>query len=91
MADKLKDIPNAYTQNYTIMQLVVETFEQHNEPTNQDSLKFPRLLSQRIRKRYCKTLRTSVINSPMIPPSLHLQNINPSPHPVYILFHLLSF
>ena len=41
---------------------------QLNEPTNQ----IPKLLSQRIRKRYNKTLGTSVLNSPMSPPSLIL-------------------
>ena len=41
-----------------------------NELTNQNSNKSPKLLSQRIRKRYNKTLRTSVINIPMSPPSL---------------------
>ena len=34
--------------------------------------KSPKLLSQRIRKRYYKTYGTSVINSPMSPPSLHI-------------------
>ena len=37
-----------------------------NEPTNQNS---PQLLSRLIRKRYYKTLGTSLINSPMSPPS----------------------
>ena len=67
MVGKLVQIPNYDTQNYSLcrLQLVVDT--QLNVPTNQKS---PKLLSQRIRKRYCKTLRTSVINSPMSPPSL---------------------
>ena len=43
---------------------------QLNESTYQNSLKSPKLLSQRIRKRYYKTLGTGVINSPMTPPSL---------------------
>ncbi len=37
---------------------------QHNEPINQSS---PKLLNQRIRKCYYKTLGTSVINSPLFP------------------------
>ena len=39
-----------------------------NESTNQNSLKVPKVLSQRISKRYYKTFGTSVINSPMLPP-----------------------
>ena len=44
---------------------------QRNKPTNQIQYKSPKLLSQRIWKRYFKTLRTRVINSPLSPPSLH--------------------
>ena len=39
---------------------------------NKIQLESLKLLSQRIRKRYYKNLRTSVINSPMAPPSLVL-------------------
>ena len=55
-------ILNDNTQNYPFcrLKLVVETFEQLNELTNQNSLKFPKLLRQRIRKRYIKTFGTSV-------------------------------
>ena len=35
---------------------------QHNKPTNQNSLTSQKLLSQRMKKRYCKTLGTDVIN-----------------------------
>ena len=38
-----------------------------NEPTNQDSVKLQKLLSQRIRKRVYKTLGTSLINSLLSP------------------------
>ena len=41
---------------------------QLNEANNHNSTKFPKLLNQRIRKRYHKTIWTSVINS--IVPSL---------------------
>ena len=61
MADKLIYIPYDDTQNYTFcrLKLVIETFEHElKERTNQNSLK---LLSQRLRKRYHKTLGTSVI------------------------------
>ena len=34
-----------------------------NDPTNQNSLKSPKLINQQIRKRYYKTLGTSIINS----------------------------
>ena len=40
---------------------------QLNDTTNQNSLQSPKLLNQQIRKRYYKTLGTSVINSPMFP------------------------
>ena len=43
---------------------------QLNEQTNKNSIKSPKLLSQRIRKRFYRTLRTSVIINPMSPPSL---------------------
>ena len=44
---------------------------QLNEPTQiKIQWKSPKLLSQQLRKRFCKTLGTSVINSPMSPPSL---------------------
>ena len=36
---------------------------QINEPTNQNSIRFPKFLSQRIRKRYYYTLETSVITA----------------------------
>ena len=63
MADKILYIPNDDTQNEPVfrLQLVFETClpTELNEPTNQNQLKNPRLLSQRIRKLYYKTLGTS--------------------------------
>ena len=41
-----------------------------NEPTNQNSIKVPKLVSQRIRNRYQKTLGTSVINGSTFRPFL---------------------
>ena len=43
---------------------------QLNNPTNQNSIKFPKCVKQRLRKRYYITFGTSVINSPVSPPSL---------------------
>ena len=48
---------------------------QTTEPTNQNSLKFPKLLIQQIRKCYYETLETSVINNPMSPTSLDTGDI----------------
>ena len=48
-------LPSNDTQNdpFIWLHLVVETFgHSTNEPTNQNSLKFPKLFSQRIRKQY---------------------------------------
>ena len=72
MTDKLMYIPNDDTQNYHFceLQFVVKTFERS---TNQNSPKSSKLLSQRIRKRYCKTLGTSVINIPLYPLSKFLK------------------
>ena len=61
-------ILNDDTLNYPFsrLKLVVETFEystQLYEPTIQNSLNSQKLLSQRIRKCYSKTLGTSVTNS----------------------------
>ena len=44
---------------------------QLDKQTNQNS-KSPKLLIQRIRKHHYETLGTSVINSPLSPPSLEL-------------------
>ena len=62
-------IPNDDAQNNPCcsVKLVVEIFEL-KKPTNQNSLKSPKLLSQRTRKCYYKTLGTSVINSQLSPP-----------------------
>ena len=53
------------------LKLVVGTLEHWTyKATNQNSLKSPKLLIQRIRNLYYKTLGTSVINSPLSPISL---------------------
>ena len=73
MTDKIKNIPNDGAKNYPFrrLQLVDETLEHSTyELANQNS-KSSKLLIQRIRKRYCKTLGTSVINSSLsTPPSV---------------------
>ena len=48
------------------------------ESANRNLLQFPKLLRKRIRKHFCKTLWTSVINSPLSLPSLY--NIRLCPH-----------
>ena len=66
MTYKLMYAPNDDTQNSLvdyISGLNVWTLNIY-EPTNQKSVK---LLTQRIRKLYYKTLGTSVLNSPMSP------------------------
>ena len=56
-----------YVQNMWLKHLYTQLYE----PTNQNLIKKTQLLRQRIRKRYFKTLETSVINSPISPPSLN--------------------
>ena len=53
---------------------MVETYEQLDKPTNQNSLNVPKVVKQANEKRYHKTLGTSVINNPMSPPSLGLNS-----------------
>ena len=69
MFDKCK----SFTQNYFFcrLKLVVERFEHSNKPNNQNSIKGLKVVKPTNKKRYCKTLETSLINSPMFPPSLH--------------------
>ena len=58
MTNKLMYIPNDETQIYPYfrLQLVIETFENSTyEPTNQNSIKKNKVVSQHIRKRYYKT------------------------------------
>ena len=53
MADILMYILNENTQNYPFRRLhqwLNRLDTQHNEPTNQDSIKFPKLLGQQMRK-----------------------------------------
>ena len=58
--------PNDDTQNYPFVD-----YTQLNEPTNQNTIKAPKMLRQRLRKRYYETLGTIVINSPMSTPPLY--------------------
>ena len=65
MADKLMQFPIIMHKippyvDYNLWLKRLNT--QLNKPTNEMSLKSPKLLSQRIRKSYSKTLETSVIN-----------------------------
>ena len=46
---------------------------QLNEPTNQNSIKVPKVFKPSNKKRLNKTFWTSVINSPLSPPSLDYQ------------------
>ena len=79
MTEKLIYIPNDNTQitpssvyyNYWLKRLDTQL----NDPTNQNLVKVPKLLGQRIRIDYWKTLGTGVINCPMSPPSLTLNCI----------------
>ena len=72
MAYKLMHIPyDDYT--FCKFKIVVETFGHSTLWTNQ--LKSPKLLSQRIRKLYYKTLGTSVINNPLSPLYLCLNRL----------------
>ena len=52
MADTLMYIPNDDTHNYTLSKFKLVLKTQLNEPTNQNSLQSPKLLSQRIRQRF---------------------------------------
>ena len=67
MIDKLMYIPNDDTQNYPFCRLQLKLLKllntQLNEPTNQNSIKSSKLLHNRIRKRWFKTLGTSVLAS----------------------------
>ena len=60
------------TYNYHIsrLKLAVETLDtQINQPTNQNAIKVSKVVKPSNKKQYHKTLGTSVINSPISPPS----------------------
>ena len=60
------NIPNDNAQNYPfcILKFVVETLDTHfKKPTNQNPLM---VLHQRIRKRYYKTLGTTIKKEPSV-------------------------
>ena len=63
MANRLIYIPNDYTQNYFFcrLQLVVETFGHSTyEPTNQNSMKVPKVVETTNKITLLKTLDTRV-------------------------------
>ena len=65
-------IPNDDTQNYQFCKLQLLagwTLNLMNKPIKIQK-ESPKLLRQRIRKQYYITLGTSVINSPISPPSM---------------------
>ena len=75
MADKFIHLTNDDTQCYPFfrLQLVVVTFGHSSWWTNQsNSLESPKLLNQRIRKHYKRTLGTCVLNNPLSTLSLSL-------------------
>ena len=65
-------IPSDDTQNYSVdYNLWIKRLDtQLNEQTNQNSTKVHMIVKPTNKKSYCKTLGTSVINSPMSPPFL---------------------
>ena len=84
MADKSVYIPNDDTHNSLICRLdywLKRLDTQLKESTNQNSIKYPKLLSQLIRERYNKILGTSVINSQISSPSV--DNISPTNVPTF--------
>ena len=75
MADKLMNITNNKTSNYPLLYITNSGWNVWTlylmKKNDQNLLKSPKLISQRIRKCYYKTLGTSVINSPMSPSSMN--------------------
>ncbi len=68
-----------YTQNYPLykLQLVVESLEtQVNEPAKQILIKAPKVVNSTNKKTLSLNLGTSVINSPMSPPSLSISFVS---------------
>ena len=65
MAHKLNFISNDDTLSVDYNQWLKRLDTQLNKPTNQNSLKSPKLANQLIEKRYDKTLGTSVMNRPL--------------------------
>ena len=60
---------------------IIPSVDDLNDPTNQNLLKSPKLLCQRLTKRYYKTLEASVINSPLFPSSLNQIQCLPATKP----------
>ena len=65
LSDKSRYIPNKETQNnhFCRLQLVIETFGQFDEPTNQNSMKVPKVVKLMNKKTLFKTLGPSVTNN----------------------------
>ena len=68
-------IPNDDTQIYNQWLKRSNSDKQLNGPTNQNSIKVPKVVKLTYKKRGSKTLGTSVINSPMSPPSLGVDTL----------------
>ena len=68
MADKLMYIQHDNTQNYPFRRLQL--------PTNQNSMKVPKVFEETKKKRCLKSLGTSVLNSPMLPSPCVIVNIS---------------
>ena len=66
IADKLMYIPNHDTQNYPFYRSYLHMNTQLNDPTNQNSIKVPKVIKPTKRKH----LGIRVINSQLTPPSL---------------------
>ena len=82
------NIPNDDTQNYPscTLLLVVETFVHHSTSwPNKIQKLSPKLLSQRIRESYHKSLGTTKEKNQ---PTINLQNAYPPLYDVFSLFYL---
>ena len=74
MAYKLMYIPNDDTQHFLFNYWQKRLDTQLNESTNQNSLRVPKVVKPTNKKRYYKTLETSVIDSLKI---TRVGNLNP--------------
>ena len=78
MADKLMYVPNDDKQIAPFVyynQWLKRLDTQLNEPNNQNSIKFPKVVETTNKKTCYNPLRTSAINSPMSPTSLLWYNM----------------
>ena len=72
MPDKLVFIPNDDAQNYPSVDYNYWLKSFATQLNESKFNKFPKLLRHQIKKRYYKTLGTSVVNSQLSPPSLQM-------------------